>query len=138
LIYGPFAPTRLVHLWCAGNYCVGGSEGKERGNGRIVVSESNDKSGDDCGWDPVKTVEIPSKAAFMDYSGMAFRGNKVSWHRCVCQALMQNRCSRQGSLVTLLTKIRGVASGLHCSCLPWLRNKHPFNYLIATDVTLID
>lgn len=72
--------TCLIQLCAcvAGNYCVGGSEGKERGHGRIVVSEFNGKSGDDCGWDVLKTVEIPSKAAFMDYSGMAFRGNKVS------------------------------------------------------------
>jgi hypothetical protein len=43
-----------------------------------VVSEFNGKSGDECGWEVVKTVEIPSKAAFQDYSGMAFRGDRVS------------------------------------------------------------
>ena len=41
------------------------------------MSEFNGKSGQDCGWDVIKTVEIPSKANFIDYSGMAFRGNKV-------------------------------------------------------------
>lgn len=63
-----------------GNYCVGGEEGRDPGNGRIVVAEYNGGSGDDCGWDVVKTVEIPSIANFVDYSGMAFRGDKV----CLC------------------------------------------------------
>lgn len=62
---------------CLGNYCVGGAQGREPGNGRIVVAEYNRKSGDQCGWDVVKTVEIPSTAYFTDYSGMAFRDNKV-------------------------------------------------------------
>lgn len=67
----------LLWLWL-GNYCVGGAQGREPGNGRIVVAEYNRKSGDECGWDVVKTVEIPSTANFIDYSGMAFRGNKVN------------------------------------------------------------
>lgn len=86
----------------AGNFCVGGSQGRERGNGRIVVSEFNGKSGDECGWDVLKTVEIPSKAAFQDYSGMAFRGDRVSVcrHQHCCRirtpAGEQARLSSQG------------------------------------------
>ena len=56
---------------------MGGAQGREPGNGRIVIAEFNDKSGDECGWDVIKTVEIPAKAYFTDYSGMAFRGDKV-------------------------------------------------------------
>jgi hypothetical protein len=61
----------------AGNYCVGGEQGREPGNGRIVVAEYNDKKGDECGWEVLKTVDIPDAAYFTDYSGMAFRGDKV-------------------------------------------------------------
>jgi hypothetical protein len=88
---------------CAGNYCVGGAEGRQRGNGRIVVSEFNGKSGEDCGWDVVKTIEIPSKAAFMDYSGMAYRGSKVSGHVCVC-VMRTVTCTRPCSVVKLLAR----------------------------------
>lgn len=38
----------------AGNHCVGSDKGKDAGNGRIVVSVSNGKAGDECGWDVVK------------------------------------------------------------------------------------
>lgn len=78
---------RHLHTYTtAGNYCVGGSQGRDPGNGRIVVAEFNGKSGDECGWEVIKTVEIPSTAYFTDYSGMAFRGDKVgvgkSWPFC--------------------------------------------------------
>jgi hypothetical protein len=63
-----------------GNFCVGGLEGRIPGNGRIVVSEFNDKEGPACGWDVVKVVNIPPSANFTDYSGMAFRGSRVSQH----------------------------------------------------------
>jgi hypothetical protein len=39
----------------------------------------NGKSGEgQCGWDVVKEVAIPRTADFLDYSGMAFMGSKVS------------------------------------------------------------
>lgn len=52
---------------CEGNYCKGGSVGKERGNGRIIVSqlEENSVTGE-CVWQTVKVVDIPSSALFMD------------------------------------------------------------------------
>eukprot|EP00775_Hariotina_reticulata_P002900 gene2900-3188_t len=34
--------------------------------------------GDACAWDVVKVVHIPRTADFTDYSGMAFRGNRVA------------------------------------------------------------
>lgn len=61
---------------------MGGSQGREPGNGRIVVAEFNGKEGEGCGWEVLKTIEIPATAAFTDYSGMAFRGNKVREMRC--------------------------------------------------------
>eukprot|EP00879_Flechtneria_rotunda_P001126 GHRR01001268.1.p1 GENE.GHRR01001268.1~~GHRR01001268.1.p1 ORF type:complete len:366 (+),score=117.53 GHRR01001268.1:185-1282(+) len=63
---------------CEGNYCAGGKEGRIPGHGRVVVSEYNGKDGDDCGWDVKKVVHIPKTAEFMDYSGMAFKGDKVA------------------------------------------------------------
>eukprot|EP00775_Hariotina_reticulata_P002899 gene2899-3187_t len=65
----PFAP---------GNYCRGGKEGKDAGNGRIVVAEFNNLEGDACGWDVVKVVHIPRTADFTDFSDVAFRGNKAA------------------------------------------------------------
>lgn len=63
---------------CEGNHCWGGERGKDAGNGRIVVSVSNGKSGKECGWDVVKTVKIPRTAYFTDYSGMAVRGDRIA------------------------------------------------------------
>uniref|UniRef100_A0A383W8D3 Uncharacterized protein n=1 Tax=Tetradesmus obliquus TaxID=3088 RepID=A0A383W8D3_TETOB len=64
---------------CEGNFCKGGAEGRETGNGRIIVSQFNGKSREGaCGWDVVKEVAIPPAADFMDYSGMAFRGSKTA------------------------------------------------------------
>ncbi|KAI3426207.1 hypothetical protein D9Q98_008584 [Chlorella vulgaris] len=60
---------------CEGNYCKGGSEGKEPGNGRIIISqykEWSDENGGGCVWEPVKTVNVPSSAYFADYSDMAY------------------------------------------------------------------
>ncbi|KAF6264263.1 hypothetical protein COO60DRAFT_171905 [Scenedesmus sp. NREL 46B-D3] len=64
---------------CEGNFCSGGAEGRTTGNGRIIVSQFNGQAGDGaCGWDVVKEVPIPPAANFVDYSGMAFRGNKAA------------------------------------------------------------
>jgi hypothetical protein len=56
---------------CEGNYCLGGSQGAEPGNGRIVVSQLEFLA-DGCVWKPQKTIQIPTSADFQDYSGMAF------------------------------------------------------------------
>ncbi len=64
-------------LAATGNNCEGGKRGRKPGHGRVVVSKFNGKSGEECGWDVVKVINIPRTAYFMDYSGMAFRGEKV-------------------------------------------------------------
>jgi hypothetical protein len=42
----------------------------------------NGKFGEDCGWHVVKEISIPPAADFVDYSGMAFRGEKVGTLAC--------------------------------------------------------
>lgn len=73
-------PSRQFLLGlCEGNHCKGGRRGAERGNGRIVVTQLvANGTGGDCAWDVVKTVAIPPAAAFLDYSGMDFRGGRVA------------------------------------------------------------
>jgi hypothetical protein len=67
-----YLPERGLLLGlCEGNYCVGGSKGKERGNGRIVVSQLVREDGGDCKWMVVDMIEIPPEAGFQDYSAMA-------------------------------------------------------------------
>ncbi|KAI8468140.1 MAG: hypothetical protein J3K34DRAFT_428254 [Monoraphidium minutum] len=61
---------------CEGNWCEGGRRGREAGNGRVVVA-SFWKNDTGCGWEVVKVVEIPRTAKFIDYSGIAFRGDRV-------------------------------------------------------------
>lgn len=56
---------------CEGNYCVGGSKGREKGNGRVVVSKLEWSEDGGCLWVPVKTINIPPSAFFQDYSAMA-------------------------------------------------------------------
>ena len=58
---------------CEGNYCSGGAEGEDPGNGRIIVSELdfNDDTGE-CSWNPVKTINIPRSAFFKDCKLVAF------------------------------------------------------------------
>jgi hypothetical protein len=52
---------------CEGNYCTGGRQGRQPGNGRIIVSQLQTSNGDKgCMWQPVKTIEIPSSAYFQD------------------------------------------------------------------------
>lgn len=60
---------------CEGNYCVGGEQGKEPGNGRIVVSSLQRKDDGTCVWEPVSVIDIPRDAYFQDYSGMAIHSN---------------------------------------------------------------
>ena len=56
---------------CEGNYCVGGSQGREKGNGRLIVAEERSDDNGDCYWEPTKTLNIPESAFFQDYSGLA-------------------------------------------------------------------
>jgi hypothetical protein len=73
----------------AGNHCDGGERGRERGYGQMVVTKPGPgrHEGDECGWDVVKIIDIPPRAYFMDYSGMAFKGDRVRACLCVTCAL---------------------------------------------------
>ncbi|PSC67394.1 hypothetical protein C2E20_8907 [Micractinium conductrix] len=57
---------------CEGNYCKGGGEGREPGNGRIVVSKLQWDSDGGCVWEPIKVLNIPPGAFFLDYAAMAY------------------------------------------------------------------
>ncbi|EFN56338.1 hypothetical protein CHLNCDRAFT_57598, partial [Chlorella variabilis] len=68
-----FTPNGAYLLgMCEGNFCVGGSEGKKPGNGRIVVSQLKTTKEGGCVWDPMKVINIPESAYFKDYAGMAY------------------------------------------------------------------
>jgi len=56
---------------CEGNFCKEGKEGKDKGNGRVVVMKRDE---DACKWHTVRTLEIPNTANFQDYSAIS-----VSW-----------------------------------------------------------
>ncbi|KAI8111540.1 hypothetical protein M9435_004040 [Picochlorum sp. BPE23] len=56
---------------CEGNHCQGGSRGRDRGNGKIVVSTLQQTAEDGCVWSPTSVIDIPSFANFQDYAGMA-------------------------------------------------------------------
>jgi hypothetical protein len=43
-----------------------------------LLLQFNGKDGEECGWNVIKEVAIPPTADFIDYSGMAFRGEKVT------------------------------------------------------------
>jgi hypothetical protein len=74
ILYLHTAQGPLLLGLCEGNFCAGGSAGRDAGNGRIVVSQLRAGDGEDgaCLWVPQKTIEIPPGAAFDDYSGMAY------------------------------------------------------------------
>eukprot|EP00887_Chlorella_sp_A99_P005129 scaffold25.g5129.t1 len=67
---------RLLGL-CEGNYCKGGSAGRDPGNGRVVVAAYNASGGGDagCEWDVERVIELPPQAAFADYSAFAINKN---------------------------------------------------------------
>ena len=68
----------VAALCVSGNYCSGGREGRIPGHGRIVVTKYNDANDEeDCSWELVKEIHIPKAAYFQDYSGIAFRGDRV-------------------------------------------------------------
>ena len=56
---------------CEGNHCVGGETGRDRGNGRIIVSDLHRHEDGSCVWEPSSVIDIPKSADFQDYSGMA-------------------------------------------------------------------
>lgn len=63
---------------CEGNLCVGGSQGKDPGQGRIVVSQLENYENGTCKWATKWVIEVPEHAYFTDYSAMAFRNGKLA------------------------------------------------------------
>ena len=51
---------------CEGNYCVGGKKGKKPGHGKIVMTKKSVDDKGDCVWEPVKVIDIPKSADFVD------------------------------------------------------------------------
>mmetsp|Transcript_38680 Transcript_38680/g.75582 ORF Transcript_38680/g.75582 Transcript_38680/m.75582 type:complete len:400 (-) Transcript_38680:211-1410(-) len=62
---------------CEGNYCKGGDEGREPGNGRIIVS-SFVQDGDKCMWDVEKVINLPKTLQFQDYADVAILGKNIA------------------------------------------------------------
>ena len=71
--------ARFVLGLCDGNHCESGEAGRDRGNGRIVVSLFKEFSPprNHCHWVPEKVISIPATAAFTSYAGLATRGNQL-------------------------------------------------------------
>jgi hypothetical protein len=57
---------------CEGNFCRGGRDGADAGNGRIIVTRLRQGGEGGCAWEPVKSLHIPPGAHFRDYAAMAF------------------------------------------------------------------
>lgn len=54
---------------CEGNNCVGGDEGKEAGNGRLVVMKRVMRK-EECRYATVDRVKLPTEVNFQDYSAI--------------------------------------------------------------------
>jgi hypothetical protein len=124
---------RMLPAARAGNYCVGGSQGREEGNGRVVISRHNGRAGAECGYEVLKTINVPPTAAFTDYSGMAFRGNKVRARVC------RRRCScmdgRAGARVCFAAcAINSLATRMFSTCCCDCRSAHAGGHRVAGDL----
>jgi len=64
---------------CEGNHCKGGAEGRDPGNGRIIVSYLEEAKGDQpCQWTTEKVINIPPQANFQDYADISILGSKIA------------------------------------------------------------
>jgi len=85
---------------CEGNHCKEGDEGKDKGNGRVVVMARAEVAGDDgvpgfdCYWKTVTTLHIPKEADFQDYSA-------ISLHRKTGKVVISSQENSQVWLGTL-------------------------------------
>lgn len=80
---GPHHGGLYLIALCEGNHCAGGADGRDAGNGRMVVLHWRGVGSDDgapppkalknatCWWEAVTTLALPPDARFMDYSGVA-------------------------------------------------------------------
>eukprot|EP00899_Mesostigma_viride_P021195 jgi/Mesvir1/29077/Mv18383-RA.1 len=60
---------------CEGNHCKGGREGRDSGNGRVVVMKKTATSDGICKWVTVQVIPVPKSANFLDYSVLSIRNN---------------------------------------------------------------
>ncbi len=75
IIYLP--EKELLLGLCEGNWCEGGKRGRDKGHGKIVVSQlTRDEGG--CSWEVVDMLDVPRVADFLDYSAMAIREGKMA------------------------------------------------------------
>jgi hypothetical protein len=58
---------------CEGNRCRAGKPGRKPGGGRIHVLQRNGR-----GWTSIARIDLPKRAAFEDYSGIALRGRRIA------------------------------------------------------------
>ncbi|KAL8431945.1 hypothetical protein Efla_002782 [Eimeria flavescens] len=73
---GPKGEVYLLGL-CEGNFCEGGSKGRTRGNGRMVLM-TKETSGKSCKWKTLRVLELPSEIEFSDYSSVTTRGSLIA------------------------------------------------------------
>ena len=66
---------------CEGNHCREGKKGKDRGNGKVVVMrkvlEKDVDGAEQCRYETISQLDIPSSANFQDYSAINLRGDRV-------------------------------------------------------------
>jgi len=55
---------------CEGNHCKAGKDGKDLGNGKIVVMRRNVTADGRCIWQTVRKIDVPSSANFEDFSAI--------------------------------------------------------------------
>ena len=63
---------------CEGNHCKGGKEGRDQGNGRIVLAQLGKTLTGECVWHTQRVLQIPPRADFTDYSAFAFAPGPAS------------------------------------------------------------
>eukprot|EP00919_Chromeraceae_sp_WS-2016_P065957 GHVR01156027.1.p1 GENE.GHVR01156027.1~~GHVR01156027.1.p1 ORF type:complete len:317 (+),score=84.54 GHVR01156027.1:184-1134(+) len=88
----------LILALCEGNYCEGGNKGRQVGNGRLVLMEKKmkkkekkdkkekkekkekeeEEEEEECVWETLSEIKIPAEANFVDYSGVAVRGDTIA------------------------------------------------------------
>jgi hypothetical protein len=58
---------------CEGNFCRAGAEGRRPGGGRVHVFRRGRKE-----WRREETIELPAGVAFVDYSSLSVRGERIT------------------------------------------------------------
>jgi hypothetical protein len=61
---------------CEGNHCQAGKNGRELGEGRVIVMLQDETPTGKCTWKTVEVLNIPKEAKFQDYSDIAVHHSK--------------------------------------------------------------